>query len=131
MSKATPQYLKEDQGRLPHKVPAPLLEDIDQKCGKHLPTPRKKVFLELILTMGMDAYENKVKLSDPLIGCEEEDCEERKIHNYMDIKVVNRFSKLLESHSPQPMAKGFLELILNLGIRAYEREYTIYGFKRD
>jgi hypothetical protein len=112
-------------------VPEGLSQEIETKWSKHLPRPQKKIFLQLILRMGMDAYEGEQELTAPFVGREENDPKLLRFHHYIDAALVERFNRLHQAHEPPSTTRGFFELVLNLGLQVYEREYTIYGFKRD
>ena len=83
--------------------------------------------------MGMDDLDNGRKFSGPLIGRKsaKKEVPTIKLKYYMDITVVQRFNMLHQQHEPMPTVRSFLELVLNLGVKAYEREYTIWGFRKD
>lgn len=125
---------KEEHIRLPYKIPVGLIENIETKGHKHLPRPEKRVFLQFIIKMGLDTYEERIFPTAANIGRPLEPGERTELgrfDHFIDRDVADRFHKHKRAEAPPITATSFFEYILNLGVQAYEREYTIYGFKRD
>ncbi len=125
---------KEEHTRLPHQIPVGLIENIETKGHKHLPRPGKKAFLEFVLKMGLTAHEEGIPPTAASIGRPEKPGKGVRLgrfDHFIERDIVDRFHTLHQAHQPPTTTTSFFEYILNLGVQVYEREYTIYGFKRD
>jgi hypothetical protein len=128
-----PEKKQSETYKIPHKVPVALVELINEKCDIHLPRPQRKHFFQLLLDSGMDSYEfgdllkrdmlPRPDKGDPLAWT--------RFPHETTIGRVYRFNELHAEHLPQTSRREFFEYILMLGIQWYEKEYTIYGFRKD
>ena len=130
-----PKKKRSETYRIPHKIPSTLVDKINELGDRHLPKPKRLYYFELLLEMGMDDYENGVPLKKEMLARPDESKPETgewtRFPHHALLALVYRFNKLHGEHLPATSRREFFEYILMLGIQAYEREYTIYGFKKD
>lgn len=117
--------------RLPHKVPIKLIDLVSEKAGKHLPTPQLRHFFQLLLDMGMDDYAAGIPLKKELVPRPKNESDWNRFSHHVTIERIDRLNEFHAEHLPKTSRRAFFEYIIMLGLQAYEREYTIYGFRKD
>lgn len=125
-----PKKKRSETYRIPHKVPTTLIEKVNNLGEIHLPKPKRLYFFELLLDMGLNDYESGLPLEKEMLPRPDKDGWGRFEH-WVLLAHVYRLNKLHEEHLPATSRREFYEYIIMLGIQAYEREYTIYGFRKD
>ena len=121
--------LKKTRIRLPHYTNRGTYNKFKGMAEKHIPEPRKTVFMEFLLGLGMDAHERGERLNKRL-AFKGNNTERFRFNYYLKASLVERLYELLRAQEPQPIGLKFFQHVLELGMQEYYREYTIYGFKR-
>jgi len=117
--------------RMSHKVPVELMELLAEKARKHLPTPQMGQFYQFLLDMGMDDYADGIPLKKELVPRPKNEDGWNRFSHHVNISRIKRFNDFHAGHLPKSSRRAFFEYIIMLGLQAYEREYTIYGFRKD
>jgi hypothetical protein len=120
----------EPTARTPSRIAFGLYKRLSIMADKHLPKPTKTVFMEFIMNLGMDYYDQN-RMLEKEYKYEGADATGYKMPFFFKQKTLDRLEALSDAHRPEVQKRYFLEYILHLGIEHYYKEYTIYGFKRD
>ena len=120
--------------RMSYEVPSTLIAEVNLRTDKHLPPPKRRHFFQLLLEYGLDDYAHGIMLEKEMFPRPDADNPETgawaRFAHHVDPRFHQRLRELHAEHLPKTSRRAFFEHIVMLGLQAYEKEYTIYGFKR-
>jgi hypothetical protein len=121
--------------RMPYLVPRTLIDELNLRADKHLPPPKRRHFLQFLLEYGLSDYAHGIMLEKEMFPrpnpANPETGTWARFEHRIDPRFHYRLRELHAEHLPKTSRRAFFEHIIMLGLQAYEKEYTIYGFKRD
>lgn len=112
--------------RISYRIPDGLFIRIYDLGEKHLPKPFKNVFMEYLLSLGLDAYKEDKRLQRKYVF----GGELKQLNHEMQRHFVTEYKNLADAHRPEVTRQEFLAFILGLGVQSYEKIYNQYGFKK-